>query len=109
MKKKSNAEQIGNHISKHGPTSVNVHEIPYTSFWLVATQTKVDTWKLYVCKPTSTTHRLVTRKATTTEYLNLWHSLIAVPIREKTITKTAAIYKKEVADYYKKLNKKQND
>lgn len=97
----TNAEQIALHVARHGGENIIIHEIPRSPFWLIASTTG-NGWKIYVCNPQSTVHRLVTPKATTEEYTELWAMLIVQSVAKATLTKTAQALKKCVHKYYKK-------
>jgi hypothetical protein len=94
-KKLTNAEKIAYHVAENGREHINIHRIPNTQMWLYAQYDKNTTrWKLAVCNPDSTTHRLVTEDPVTTEeYTQLWTDLIKAQMSQRNSATASALAK----------------
>ena len=92
----TNVEKLMLYVSKHGMDAIEIHKIPQSQFWLIAEPQK-EGWKLYVCNPLGTSHRLVTKEPVSdVDYTTFWAKLITTNITEKSITKIAHEYRKQI-------------
>lgn len=92
----TNVEKLIIFVAKNGINSVKIHKIPSSQYWLIAEALK-DGWKLYVCNPLGTSHRLVTPETVSDlEYVQFWAKLITSNITESSITNVAREYRKQL-------------
>lgn len=105
----TNIEKVAAYITKHGSESLLIHTVPSTPLWLVCQKlTKQNGWKIIVCNPFQTKHRLVSDNVSDTEHLELWLDLIKLKVSSK-ITEATKDLKKQAQSFRKNYkNQKQS-
>jgi hypothetical protein len=102
MKGQTNAEKAARFIAKHGKDSLDINEIPGTSLWMIGEKKTSHKWKVYVCDPSASNHRLITNTLIEeADYAKLWIKLVAIPLTTTKIKHVVEEYKKAVTQFYK--------